>query len=349
MSFNSLPIKVNGQDEDLMIAKNISSKFGLELNKLNLDKSYTKWSPKETLFCSMYTKLGSHKEFYLERGFFTKPRIAFTGGGGDFIKGGPGIPINKFIEILSKGGREIIDHQVEFYNSSIRLCQRSLTALKKENTLYNEYEISSIFNAKFNQNHFGKKTVEGYMANLYFLQPLIDPDLCKIKYNISDEASHDLIAYIYVRFAHDLIYFPFQGNRILNPESIKKAEKLNKILQTYKIKTDYNQDYYLDNQKTSPVPQTKNYKFSEEYLGKLFSSQYFIEIIKNAYDYNVYNWTKESSQKSNFFSFRHVYGLLAVAMTFENLSLNEKYMKKIKYIKCLGEDYNIMKYLMKIK
>lgn len=349
MSFNSLQINVNGHDEDLMISKNISSKFGFELNKFNLDKNYTKWSPKETLFCSMYTKLGIHKEFYLERGFLTKPRIAFTGGGGDFIKGGPAIPIQKFIEMLSSGSKGIIDHQVDFYNSSVRLCQRSLNLVKKGNTLFNEYEISSIFNQKFNANHFGKKTVEGYMANLYFIQPLIDPDLSKIKYNISGELSHDLIAYIYVRFAHDLIDFPFQGNRILNPESIKKAEKLNKILQTYKIKIDYNQNFYLDNQRTSPIPQTNNFKLAEEYLENLFKSSYFIDIINRAYDNNVYNWTNEFSEKSNFFSFRHLYGLLSVAMTFENLSLNEKYMKQIKFIKCLGEDYNIMKYLMNIK
>ena len=58
------------------------------------------------------------------------------------------------------------------------------------------------------------------MANIYFIEPLIDPDIRKIKYNISGSFSHDLIAYIYVRFAHDLIFFPFQNNRTLSLESI---------------------------------------------------------------------------------------------------------------------------------
>ena len=56
----------------------------------------------------------------------------------------------------------------------------------------------------------------------------MDPDIKKIKFNINGNLSHDLIAYIYIRFAHELINFPFQGNRTLNSESITKASQLNK-------------------------------------------------------------------------------------------------------------------------
>ena len=349
MSFNSLQTNNQDYNEDLIIATNISSKFGFELNKLRLDQNYTKWSPKETLFCSMYSKLGFHKEFYLERGFFTKPRFAFTGGGGDFIKGGPGYPIEKFLEILSNGGKEIIGLREEFYNSSIKLCQRSLNLLKKVKSFNNDYEISHFLNFKFNQNHFGKKALEGFLAYIYFLQPLIDPDISKIKYNISDESSHDLIAYIYVRFANELINLPFQGNRTLRKESLKKAKKLYNELPTYKIKSDYNENYYLDNERISPVPQTKNYRAAEIYFLKLFNSSYFTQIIDSVYNNSVYTWAKEYSNKSNLFTLRHGYGLLAVAMTLEHLSLNQKYMRKLKYEKCFGEDYSIMKFFSDIK
>ena len=349
MSFNTLQTNSQGYDEDLIIAKNISSYFGFELNKLNLDKNYTKWSPKDTLFCSMYSKLGFHKEFYLERGFFTKPRFAFTGGGGDFIKGGPGYPIDKFIEMLSKGSKDIIGLKEEFYKSSIKVFQRSLTILKKEKKFHNDYEISSLLNRRFNSNHFGKKALEGYLANRYFIQPLIDPDIIKIKYNISCESSHDLIAYIYVRFAHDLINFPFQGNRILNLESLKKANELNNKLPHYIIKSDYNDNYYIDKEKLSPIPQTQNFKSAEEYFWKLFKSRYFIQVINSAYNNSVYDWAKGYVQKSHFFALKHGYGLLAVAVTLEHLSLNQKYMRKLKYEICFGEKYGIMYFLTNIK
>ena len=350
MSFNTLQTNLQGNDEDLLIANNISLKLGFTLNKLNLDKDYTKWSPKDTIFCSMYSKSGSHKEFYLERGFFSKPRIAFTGGGGDFIKGGPGYPIEKLVEMLSSGGKKFIGYQEEFYESSKKLCDRSVILLKNEKVYNNDYEISSDFFSRVNQNHFGKKALEGFMANIYFLQPLIDPDLRKIKYNISGDSSHDLISYIYLRFAKKLLDFPFQGNRTLNQNSIKKSELLNNKLSQYKIKSDYNSNFFLDNKRESPVPQTKNYKPIEEYLVKLFKSKTLIKIINSLYNNSVCDWANDYNNTSNFISMKQGYGLLAVALALEHSCLNEIYMKNIKYETCFGVNGSaIMKYLIKIK
>ena len=42
----------------------------------------------------------------------------------------------------------------------------------------------------------------------------MDPDIKKIKYNIQGNNPHDLISYIYIHFAYNLIYFPFQGKFI---------------------------------------------------------------------------------------------------------------------------------------
>ena len=141
-------------------------------------------------------------------------------------------------------------------------------------------------------------------------------------------SSHDLIAYIYVRFAHDLIYFPFQGKRKLNLKSIKKAEKLNKKIAPYKIKSNYNKNFYIDIERKFQVPPSKNSKVNE-YLRKIFKSPKFINIINQIYDNNVYNWAKQYSKKSNYFPLRHGYGLYAVAKTLEDLSLNKRYLKNL--------------------
>ena len=274
--------------------------------------------------------MGLHKEFYFNNRFFNYPRISFTGGGGEFIKGSPACPIEQFIESLSFQEEGIIGHTKEFYLSSKRLCKRSVELLKKEKKYNNDYEISSDLYARYHQNHFGKKSIEGYIANLYYIQPLIDPDLRKIKYLISGKSCHDLIAYIYIRFAHNLIDFPFQGNRTINPDSIKKAEKLNKILPAYKIKSDFNKNFYLDIKRECPVPPSINDKSAQQYLVDLLKTKKFIHILNKIYDMNIYNWAKEHSKKSNYFPLRHGYGLLSIVVTIELLSLNRKYMKNSK-------------------
>ena len=331
MPFISYKTNSSGHIEDYRISTNISSKFGFKINKFKFDLNSTRWSPKETLFCSLYTKLGLHKEFYWNNGFMNKPRISFTGGGGEFIRGSPASPINNYIESLSFKNKGINGHEKEFYFSSMRLCKRSVNLLKKENKYNNDYEISSDLYSRYHQNHFGKKAIEGFIANYYFIQPLIDPDLRKIKYNISGKSCHDLITYIYARFAHDLIYFPFEGNRVLNLESIKKAEKLNNLLEPYIIKSDFNSNFYLDIERKSPAPPSKNYKSADQYIRDLFKTKKFIESINKIYDINVYNWVKERIEKSNYFPLRHGYGLLSIFITIEFLSLNKKYNKNSKH------------------
>lgn len=73
--------------EDFKIASNISSKLNFSLNKYSLDNNGTKLSMKDSLFCSVYTKLGFHKEFYLKNKFLSNPRFCLSGSGGEIIRG----------------------------------------------------------------------------------------------------------------------------------------------------------------------------------------------------------------------------------------------------------------------
>ena len=305
----------HNKNQNFKIANNISLKFGFKLNNLILDNNGTKLSTKDSLFCSIYSKLGFHKEFYSPNMFFSKPKFTITGGGGEIIRGYPGYPIKKYIEQISKGFNK------KFYNSSLRICIRSIVLLKNKRTYCNDYEISADFYFKGRvRHHFGKACLEGFLVNSYLLQPLIDPDIKQIKYDINEKSFHDLIAYIYIRFAYNLINFPFEGKRELNPESIKKAEKLNKKFHPYKIKSNCNENFYIDIQRKCPVPPSNDSKNVQEYLRELLSSSKFIHIINKLYDNNVYNSSKYYSK-----NFRHGYGLFAIAKTLEDLSSNKRF------------------------
>lgn len=322
---NSKNDTIHVHEQDFKIARNISIKYGLKLNNFNLDENGTQLSVKDSLFCTIYSKLGFHKEFYLKSKFFSKPRFSFTGGGGEILRGYPGIPINKYIEKLSSYNDK------NFYISSMRLCNRSIDSLKKLKTYYNDYELSTdLYSKGRTRHHYGKAALEAFLVNSYNIQPLIDPDIKKIKFNITEKSFHDLIAYIYVRFANDLIYFPFQGKRKLIPESIKKAEKLNKKFIPYKIKLDYNKNFYIDNMRKSPVPPSKDNINVEKYLREKFKSSKFIKLINQIYNNKVYNWAKKFSIGTNFHPLRHGYGLFAIAKTLEDLSLNKRFIKNSK-------------------
>ena len=325
ISFRSVNDKKFVHDEDFKIANNISSKFGFKLNEKHLENESIMWSARDTLFCTIYSKLGIHKEFYLKNQYYIKPRFIFTGNGGETIRGNPDSPIKKYLEKISTQGIKSFDNKKDFYNSSMKLCKRSVDLLKKGKTFDNDYKISSEFYSKGRaRNHFGKSAVEGFIANIYFIQPLIDPDIQRIKFNISGKNSHDLMAYIYLRYAPELILFPFQGNRTLNSESIKKAEKLNNLNYPYKIKFEYNKNFYIDIERKSPVPSSNEKNNVNYYVKKIFQSSHFFAIINKFYNKDVYEWAKEYSKNTTYFPLRHVYGLLAVAMTIDYITFNKR-------------------------
>ena len=202
--------------------------------------------------------------------------------------------------------------------------------MKSENIYNNGYKLSSDLYLKGREvNHDGKASLEGFIANLYLIQPLIDIDIRKIKFDIENNLPHDLIAYIYVRFAHDLIKFPIQGNRTINIESIKKAERLNKILPPYEIKHNYNKDFFVDFKRTSPVPPSKVNKTIDSYLKDIFVSNKFIESITKIYKYDIYQYAEKNMEKSNYFPLRYLYGLYSLSKTLDYLNLNKFYLKKL--------------------
>lgn len=316
--------------EDLNIAINISSKYGFKLNDFSLDNKGIIWSTEDALYCTLYSKLGFHKEFYLKTRFYDRPRFVITGFGGENIRGYPGYPIEKYIENISSQGKKIDGYEGIFYNSSLRLCKRSVDLLKREKNYINSYEISSdLYSKGRTRHHFGRGVVEAFLANLYMINPLLDPEIMKINFNMEEKNAHDLIAYIYVRFAHDLIYFPIQGKRAINIQSIKKAERLNNKYKSYKIKYDANDNFFIDIKRKSPVSTPIKNNNVNLYLKELFKSSKFIQNIHKIYNNDVvYNWAIEYTKNTTFYPLRHFYGLLAISITMDNLFLNKKYLNK---------------------
>jgi hypothetical protein len=313
--------------EDFKIANNVSMKYGFKLNNSKIDENGIKLSTKDSIFVSIYSKLGLHKELYLKTKFFSKPIFYFKGSGGEIIRGSDGYTIKQYIDNKFYIAKRIKSLTNELYNSSLRILNRSLSLLKQKKTYYNDYEIlADLYLKGRTRNHHGKLALESFLINEYILQPIIDPDIKQIKYKINGKSSHDLIAYIYVRFSHDLINIPFEGKRELNQESIIKAEKLNQKKGPYKIKSNYNENFYIDTNRKCPVPPSKDNN-AKEYLKKLFNSPKFIKIINQIYNNNVFTWTKSYSEKTTFYPSRNRYGLFSVAKTLEDISINKRYFK----------------------
>ena len=327
---NSINDNKSVHEQDYQIASNISSKYGLKLNNVSFDPREIRFNINDSLICEYYTKLGFHKSLNLNNSFYINPRFSFTGGGGETIRGFPGVYIEEYIKFLLSDYKQIKGHEEEFYNSSIRLLKRSINLLKKEKKINNLFDIAPSFYIRGPAvNHFGKISLKFFLRNRYLFQPLMDPDLKKIKFNINKDTNHDMIAYIYVRFAPDLIQFPFEGNKILNYKSIEKAKTLNKLIKSYESKTDFNPNFYIDFKRHYEVSSSYKIWNHKRYMENLFISEEFVHNINQKNNNSIYEWACEFRDKTDFMPLKHLYGLLAISKTIGLLTLNNNLFKKL--------------------
>ena len=119
---NSINDSLYTHEQDFKITRIIAKKYGFKLNNLFLNKNGTNLSIKDSFFLSIYTKLGFHKEFYLQTKFYSKPIFRFKGIGGESVRRLHHVPIKEYIESLFSQVKGINDNFEEFYNSSMRLC-----------------------------------------------------------------------------------------------------------------------------------------------------------------------------------------------------------------------------------
>lgn len=301
-------------EEDFKIASNISSNFGFKLNNIKFDENSINWGIKDTLLGLVYTKLGFTKNLNsINTKFYLKPRFSFNGGGGENNRGVPGCKFEKYLNNLATQGKQIEGHQEEFYNASMRLYNRSVEIIKSEKSNINDYEIASfIFQISTNKYHFGKGSLHYFLSNGYSIAPLLDPELNKIKYEISGKSTQDLIAYIFTRFAPKLLLFPFERKRLLSIKSLKKAQILNKLIPKYIIKLDYNNNFYIDTSRISPSPKSNESQNIIDYIIEHLKSYEFKKIFNKVYDKNVYDWVLKYSKNTTKFPTRHLFGLYSI-------------------------------------
>lgn len=306
--------------EDFKIASKISSLLGFKLNSWHIDNNGTKLSTEESLFCSIYSKLGITNWFRSPKKFLYNPKFIFSGFGGENLRGIPLYPINQYIYKLSGG------YHNKFYNSSFRLCERSKILLQNKKTYYNDYELSTDLYLKGRtRHHFGKTVLEAFLVNEYILCPLIDPDIIQLKYDINANSSDDLIAYILVRLAHNLLFFPFTTNRKIRKKSILNAKILNKKFGKYKIKNDFYEKFYIDIKRISPISPQSSSKINRNikikgYLIDYFNNPNFINNVNQIYDNSIYFRAKKGLLDIKIIS------LIAVEKILKDLSFN--YSKK---------------------
>lgn len=305
--------------EDFEIASEIAERYGFRLN--NQDNVVRQGIPspvEEVLARSFYPKLGFHKQMYFKREWNAARLFTFTGNGGECIRdywheteqeytdkavkrcdafaGSP-----ETCERLKRSTREVLSRSIRAMREHFSAAGRPIAEADLAPTLYRETRC---------RHHFGKQSVEAYLANIIMLSPLLDSQLYKLK--LSSEGCGDrnlLSALIPERYAKGLLEIRFDSGRSVLPETVEYVRNLNSRFPCGQMPA-----------LTRPesVPQGDGLQagaFTEDpaaVLRNLFLSGKIRRIFTSCYDRDTYRIIVADTEKRRYFPLTIVYAVFGI-------------------------------------
>ena len=220
--------------EDFEIASAIADHYDFTLNREDtISQNKIPNTMEDIIDISFYTKLCFHKQMYYSRWHHPTKFYYIAGSGGECVRGYWAMTQEQFIEKSVKRCRKypesiapvLADAVRETLKRSFRQIQEKFSRLGRK--IKPEDMTLNLGRETQCRSHFGKNTVESYLRGSYKLNPLLDPQLHRLRlYDDNCSDTHLLMAVILARYAPDLLKFGFDGNRGLAARTVIYATEL---------------------------------------------------------------------------------------------------------------------------
>lgn len=339
----SLTDNLHTHAEDYEIASSIAQYYDFKLNNFSvLSKNAMHYSLQDIINMSFYTKMGFHKEMYFKSTKYENKRYAVAGVGGECIRAHWwDMPADRFIQInVNLYNRYSKKLAQEMGNSVATIIKNAYDALghkfhiDESNSI--EYPIY-LYRENRCRSHFGKAAVEDFFSNQFTLQPLIDPDLRKIRLHEPECGDYNLLmAMIYVRYCPKLLDFKFEGNRSISKNTINFASQINeKFPYLSKNMNSLNKHFNVItvDSKVSEQIKNNNIQVTEEHVQKYFKDAFdsvsFRKLFAMYFDEEIYCFAKQSYEKSNYFPLRECFSTLAIGKVIKDIIVSESIMQPV--------------------
>ena len=233
-------IKINSNNdglgvhkEDYDIASKIAVHYGFKLNQSFPKREFLNYSINDVWNLDIYHQQTIH---IIPSIPLTKKNVEkiyyFRGYAGEIIRNYWHNSPKTFVENeLKKTNNYSLDLSFDLSDSIKNILESGIQAVCSKNNIKdtNSTDIPQyLYQETRCRHHFGKETVGLYLKNVIVIAPLLDPELLTLKlYTQKCSDPNLMLALLFVRFAPDLLKFPFQGKRSIAPETIAYAQKIN--------------------------------------------------------------------------------------------------------------------------
>lgn len=223
--------------EDLSIAEDIAKFYGFQVNNGILDNYRNSRISKESQYMmNLYYRGGVHKEFLppTHYKFYDKPLFILAGYGN--MRGWFNDTPERYISYLHR--TKYIEKE-DIAKSLDRIITKTVDDVYKRMNCgipKGEKFMNFVYNYTRGRYNYGSSVMASATVNQFILSPILE--LACVN-PISKELGEDfnlLFAYIYQRFAPDLLKFKFNNGRSISKETVEVAKRLNEI-KPFEIKT----------------------------------------------------------------------------------------------------------------
>ncbi len=312
--------------EDFEIASAIASNFGFELNKSFANMSGANFSIKDLFNMSLYSRMAFHRQ--TEWGWVAFKRknkqYVISGDGGELLRNYWDVSVDEhLLEYEKSAGKMYSQNFLNHVSKSLRSISRKTINMLMDK--YNLHDEKSVFLSKLlymntrSPQHFGSMSSLINLANIYRLQPLLDPDILRL--NLVNDNCPDgavFIATVFLRYCPKLLDFKFEGGRFIDEKTIDYAKYINRMFPVNMeilLSKEFDSEYDIIVQdKTVSDAKNDNEKLSDEsmedFLTKIYKSDSFYGFIEKYYDRSVWLWAKKYSETKKGFSLSYVYPLI---------------------------------------
>ena len=308
-------------------ASEIGEEFGFKVKKERNMKTKHFADIKTPMNISFFSKLGFHKQMFYHIDYPLSPLFIISDNGANCIGSHEFISSEEFIENKFNIAKH---YSFELANSLKSSIKRSLTEVK------NRYGIKDADSNKLVElfyketecrNHFGKWSVENYLSNRISLNPLLDNELLKLKYNTNDcEDNKLLMAVIFTRFVPKLLLFGLNGSEdTINTKTIDYAKEINKRYpfknrgneNLSKVKLINSLEYeenLNENELDSLLNNKQNFETSDidAFIENVFFTNYFKNTFQRYFSPVTYDHIASTVKKRTYMPLEDVYGAIPI-------------------------------------
>ena len=334
-------IKSTLHKEDYAISSKIAEHYGLTLNNPLPQGQFLNYSLSDSLNIDLYYRQTFKKLPDCITVKLVDKQYCLNGYGGETIRGN-WLRFNQtpeeFIESRSKIANYSPDLSAELSHSVRVIFESAFRSIRDKYKVADEESIDLVqylYQETRCRSHFGKNSVGNYFKNIIMLSPSLDPVVRTLQVDTPEcPDSKLLIALLFTRYEPDLLKFPFQGKRLIAPETIAFAQKLNERFprRLTPDKTDSKEIFHLlprdtraekilasgqNNRAITPVT-------ARSFIKAAFNSSKTYGIFTSHFDAEIYNYAEKFYVNNMIHRECYTYSIFGITKVLEDVEFSRR-------------------------